>query len=129
MSDDDAEFQRLIVRSVRRSDVALMADAARRAEKGQGEWLGEAIRAYVAAERADGLHGEVLAPGALPVMLAAPLPALSIEEIGRAVEIAARIAELRGRPTQTRVLVRAQRLLSARLARPPRPDRGASSPP
>jgi len=123
---DDAEFQRLIVRSVRRSDVALMADAARRADKGQGEWLGEAIRAYVAAERAEGLHGEVLAPGALPVMLAAQ-PALSIEEIGRAVEIAVRIAELRGRPPQARVLHRAQRLLSARLAAPP--DRGASSPP
>lgn len=83
-------------------------DAAQRRDVSLGEWLAEAIRAYVAAEREP--VGEVLAP--LPA-----LPPLSLEDIARAVEIAARIKEIRGKPP-VRILGRVTRLLNARLTAP-----------
>ncbi len=72
-----------------------------------GVWLSEAIRAHLAAEREP--MGEVLAPSRA-------LPPLSLEDIARAVEIAGRIAEIRGRPP-VRMLGRITRLLGDRLGR------------
>lgn len=97
---------RWTVRDVPEPDRAAAVDAAKRRDVSLGEWLAEAIRAYIAAEREP--VGEVLAP--LPA-----LPPLSLEDIARAVEIAARIKEIRGKPP-ARILGRVTRLLADRLA-------------
>jgi hypothetical protein len=102
------------------SDKKLAFDAARRAGRTIGEWLGEAIREKVAAERED-ITGEVLAPdgssdGAL-IRLPHHGEPLSIADIGQAVDVAKKIAELRGKPLapNSAVLIEAQRALRRRL--------------
>lgn len=97
---------RWTVRDVPEPDRAAAVDAAKRRDVSLGVWLSEAIRAYVAAEREP--VGEVLAPQRA-------LPPLSLEDIARAVEIAARIKEIRGKPPM-RILGRVTRLLADRLA-------------
>ncbi len=109
MSDAPADApDRWTIRGVGDAERRDALAAAQRADISVGELLNRAIRAYVAAER-EPVVGEVLAPGARHV-----LPALSLDDIARAVEIAARIAEIRGRPPQ-RLLGRAMRLLADRL--------------
>ena len=98
---------RWTVRDVGEADKAAALAAAKRREMPIGEWLGEAIRAYIAAEREP--MGEVLPPSR-------GLPALSLEDIAQAVEIAARIAEIQGQPPR-RLLGRAMRRLGDRLGR------------
>lgn len=113
MSDDPSHPW--AVRNMDKASRLMAAEAARRAGMPLAEWLRRAIRAYVAAEREeDALEGEVMPPGQI-VMLESP-GTLSIAELGRAIEIAARIAELRGKAVPRAVTARASRILHARLA-------------
>lgn len=100
------------------TDRQMATEAAKRAKMTIGEWLGEAIRAKVADERDADFSGDtpgytVLAPG----QVADPAPgALSVREIGEAVDIAQKIAILRQRERPPRaMLLAAQRLLAGRL--------------
>jgi hypothetical protein len=85
--------------------------AARRAGVTVATWLAEAIRAHVAREREP--VGDVVAPGALVPHVG--MPALSLEDLARAVEIAARIREIRGREPR-RLLAAVTRRLEERLS-------------
>jgi hypothetical protein len=110
------------VKLVAGSDKKLAFDAAKRRRITIGDWLGEAIRAYVASER-DDERFDIMAPGqtrgqtAGGVALLEQPPPLSIEDVGRAVEIAKEIARLRGKqlPPNAKLLVGAQRVLMRRL--------------
>lgn len=110
MSDPSADTpDRWTIRGVGEIERRDALAAAQRRDVPIGVWLSEAIRAHLAAER-EPVTGEVLAPQRA-------LPALSLEDIARAVEIAGRIAEIRGRPP-VRMLGRITRLLGEGLAAP-----------
>ncbi len=108
MSDAPADApDRWTIRGVGDAERRDAIAAAQRRDVPIGVWLSEAIRAHLAAER-EPVVGEVLPPAVRT------LPALSLDDIARAVEIAARIAEIRGKPP-ARVLGRVTRLLADRL--------------
>jgi hypothetical protein len=99
----------------------LLAAARKRTHQTAGEWLGEAIEEKVQREREPNAL-TVLPPerpGRSDIAVLDPLPPLSIDEVGRAVEIAQAIAKLRGRPLppNAKVLIGAQRVLTRRLGR------------
>ena len=50
------------VRNMPRADRDAAVEAAKRADKSMAEWLGEAIRSYIAAERTDAASYEIDAP-------------------------------------------------------------------
>lgn len=91
-------------------------DAAKRARVPVGEWLGRAIRAYIDSERAESSGYDVFSPGQ-QLALSAPHVPLTVGEIGQAVEIANRIADLRGAPLKprSRLLTAASRALAEHL--------------
>ena len=86
--------------------------AARRAGVTVATWLAQAIRAHVGAEREP--IGEVMTTGA---MVLHQSPPLSLEDLARAVEIAARIGEIRGREPR-KLLAAVTRRLEERLSLP-----------
>ena len=64
------------IRSMEESDTELAAEAAKRAKRTVSAWLGEAIRAYVAAERTDNGGYEIMPPAgnhSAPALLSAPV--------------------------------------------------------
>lgn len=112
------------------ADSAAAVQAAINAKRSTADWLGEAIREKLARER-EPHEGEVIEAGrTVPALIDhAALPPLSIEDIGRAVEIAEKIATLRGRPRpRQRTLVRAGLLLEARLLAETLPGQSAAQP-
>ncbi len=120
--DDGKEYHRLIVRNMRRADTTAMGEAAKRAAKSQAEWLGEAIRAYIAAERSvreaerGTHHGDVLPPvSGYP--LAPQFHPLSVSEAGEAFELFLKLAEVRKvkHPGRMRGVIAVDRFLRLRL--------------
>jgi hypothetical protein len=105
------------------SDRALATAAARRAGLTIGEWLGEAIRAKVAAEReANAMPaGEIMPPQGQRLMVVEPQPEppLSIAELGQALALAEKVAELRGQPIRprSRVLIEINRRMLGHISR------------
>jgi hypothetical protein len=86
--------------------------AAKRAKQTIGEWLGEAIRAYVEEERAD---YTLIPPRQALIEQETIAPPLSVEDIGRVLDYAERIAAIRGRKPSRRLLAGVDRILVARL--------------
>lgn len=79
------------------TDKLLITKAAKRAHKTVGEWLGEAARAYVEAER-ESIDGEIIAPhNGRSIALIDPPKPLSIEEIDRAYDLALKMYREEGR--------------------------------
>ena len=107
------------VRGMNEADRAAALAAAKRDSKPVALWLGEAIRAYVAGERVEVMPGRALAVIEPP----------ALEDIARAVEIAERIATLRGVKIPDRFLARAGQAVAAHIApgaghkKSPREDR------
>lgn len=100
-------------------DKATALAAAKRAHRAVGDWLGEAIRARVEAEREDRTgQGDVLPPerGSTEDERAVQPPGpLSIAEVADVVEIIRRIGEIEGKPANARLLAGARRVLAMRL--------------
>lgn len=92
-------------------DAALAA--ARRADMRVPDWLGMAIRAYVAAERGPEA-GEIMPPGALPGDAPSP-PPVSLDDLRASLEIARMIAEIGARPVSQALLRRVSGILTRRL--------------
>lgn len=98
---------------------ALLA-AAKRQKMTVGEWLGRAIDREIAAE-----HESRESPRESPVYDVFPLsprvaaidpqPPPSVEDLARIVELAVRVAALRGRPVSRRIVGRVNALLVERL--------------
>jgi hypothetical protein len=97
-------------------DRQMARDAAKRAKQTIGEWLGEAIRAYVESERIDADIYTVLPPGGQGLIESAQnVPPLSIEDIGRVLQYTEQIARLREQKPSPRLLAGVRRLLALRL--------------
>ena len=111
---------RWVVRKVGQAERDGAVAAARRARQTVGEWLGEAIRAKIAAERGEG-PGEVLPPQAqLPAVIEPgikPLGHMTIEEVGHAVEIMCQLATASEKKPPRRFVAQVNRLLSDRIER------------
>jgi hypothetical protein len=104
------------------ADKTLAVDAAARAKITVQDWIALAIRSTVASERESvhDEHGEILAPerrGSSALTILDPMPPMSIEDIGRAIEIGQTIAKLRGQDLKpnSKLLINAQRAVSRRL--------------
>jgi hypothetical protein len=101
-----------------RSEAAVAA--AQRAGQTVGAWVGEAIAEKIARER-EPIDGDVLPPNGLAVMASPPAatgdPPVTIAMIGHAVEIAARLADLTGKPlrSNSRLAIMARRRLTTLL--------------
>lgn len=108
MSDNaPPEDGKWTIRGMQPTERAAALAAARRADKTVAEWIGEAIRAYIATEHAP--QGTVLVPLA-PCENRPP-----IEDIARVIEIAQQIATMRGTKVPRRLATRANQLLGAHL--------------
>jgi len=103
------------VRSMSKVDSAAAVAAADRANRSTAEWLTEAIREKLAREH-EPIDGDVFPPGVahVPALRGNNAPALTISEIGHAIDIIEHIAQLQGKavPGRSRALVRARRLVT-----------------
>jgi hypothetical protein len=96
---DDGPFA---VKWMHGTDKLLITKAAKRARKTVGEWLAEAARAYVDAER-ESIDAEVMRPDhSRSIALLDPPKPLSIEELDRALDLAVKIYGIEGREVPKR---------------------------
>jgi hypothetical protein len=124
---------RWVIRNVEEADRETAVAAAKRAGMTTAEWLGLAIREKLARERTLGeLEGEVIdlfdasEPARDPedlhqdhhMVLIEPMAPPTVAEIGCAVDVAEKIARLRGRKLSPRIAARASELLLRRLTLP-----------
>ena len=89
--------------------------AAKRAKMTISDWVAEAIRAHVESERDESRGLAVFPPSASEVVPYQGQAPLNVCDIGQAVQIAERIATLRGRPVPVRLLSGAMRALAERI--------------
>jgi hypothetical protein len=119
---------RWVVRNVDEADRHAAVAAAERADMTTAEWLGLAIREKLAREHTPLGEGEIVtddeaddhAPADRRLVLLEPMTPISIEDIGRVVAIAEKLAALAGGKARIsrRIAAQVTRLLLARLTSP-----------
>jgi hypothetical protein len=101
------------------TDKLLITKAAKRARKTVGEWLGEAARAYVEAEREDINTAKVIELDSVrrSIALIDPPKPLSVQELDMAFELALKIYSKEGRepPKRGGLIADTKRQLRSRL--------------
>jgi hypothetical protein len=118
---------RWVVRNVDEADRHAAVAAAERADMTTAEWLGLAIREKLAREHTPLGEGEIVtddeddhASADRRLVLLEPMTPISIEDIGRVVAIAEKLAALAGGKARIsrRIAAQVTRLLLARLTSP-----------